>query len=411
MKFSPFGKASVYELSSEMTTKAKEEILGLDNEYVVKCSAAELEGYYASMVKIDPLVLHTDEAYIQDQKNTPIEVRDDPRRGAFRGKRAVIPGTTLNLAIPYSGNPRLWHCAPSSVYTLHPYPEIEVLDDMIVFRRTFPDDTASQEKLKSEIDAIIASLADTVNCIRKDVEKHNESAPREVITVLNRKRKMAESVLGAVSALGFPIRRREKPLTFTAPVHRKKSPVQRPTAQTENYQPEPLLDEAEYSHILEVMRSVSLVMERSPRTFATLDEEALRTHFLLQLNGHYEGGATGETFNACGKTDILIRVENKNIFIAECKFWTGGKGFGGAIDQLLGYLTWRDAKCALIVFNKRKDSVGVARKMHEEMEKRSEHRRTLAHVPNGDSKYIFVKESEPGREITITTQLYDIPLP
>jgi hypothetical protein len=187
--------------------------------------------------------------------------------------------------------------------------------------------------------------------------------------------------------------------------------VRRPKAEIDHYQSEPVLDQKEYDHILEVLRSMSLVMERSPKAFATLDEEAIRIHFLLQLNGHYEGGATGETFNFSGKTDILIRVDDRNIFIAECKFWTGQKGFGEAIDQLLGYLTWRDAKCALLVFNRTKDSAGVCKKMHTVMEGRSEHRRTVAHYTDGDSKYIFVKESEPERKITITTQLYDIPLP
>ena len=53
------------------------------------------------------------------------------------------------------------------------------------------------------------------------------------------------------------------------------------------------------------------VMERSPSAFSTMDEESLRSHFLVQLNGHYEGQATGETFNYEGKTDILIRSEGK----------------------------------------------------------------------------------------------------
>ena len=43
--------------------------------------------------------------------------------------------------------------------------------------------------------------------------------------------------------------------------------------------------------------------------------------FWFELNGHYEGGASGETFNYEGKTDILIRVQGKNIFIAECEYW------------------------------------------------------------------------------------------
>lgn len=41
------------------------------------------------------------------------------------------------------------------------------------------------------------------------------------------------------------------------------------------------------------------------------------------------------------QTDILIRVEDKNIFIAECKFWAGAKLLCDTIDQLLGYLSWR----------------------------------------------------------------------
>lgn len=152
---------------------------------------------------------------------------------------------------------------------------------------------------------------------------------------------------------------------------------------------------------------MSLVIERSPAAFASLDEEAIRSHFLLQLNGHYEGAATGETFNASGKTDILIRVENRNIFIAECKFWHGPKSINDAIDQLLGYLSWRDSKCALLVFNKTKDSSSVRLKMHEIMGSRPEHRKTLVHDPNGDSRYIFIKLEDPGREIQICTMLFD----
>ncbi|MFM9616172.1 hypothetical protein ACKI18_46870, partial [Streptomyces niveiscabiei] len=62
------------------------------------------------------------------------------------------------------------------------------------------------------------------------------------------------------------------------------------------------------------------MMERSPTAFKTMGEEDLRQHFLVQLNGQFDGAATGETFNYEGKTDILLRVAGRNIFIAECKF-------------------------------------------------------------------------------------------
>ena len=131
----------------------------------------------------------------------------------------------------------------------------------------------------------------------------------------------------------------------------------------EKFAPEPALDQREYEHILGVLRSMALVIERSPGSFASLDEEAIRTHFLLQLNGHYEGLATGETFNSSGKTDILIRADNKNVFIAECKFWRGPKSFSDSIDQLFRYLSWRDSKCALLIFNQTKNSSAVRQKI------------------------------------------------
>ena len=68
-------------------------------------------------------------------------------------------------------------------------------------------------------------------------------------------------------------------------------------------------------------------MELSPHAFHDMGEEDLRSHFLVQLNGAFKGHATGETFNFQGKTDILIPVEGKNVFIAEFKFWKGEKAF------------------------------------------------------------------------------------
>ena len=82
-----------------------------------------------------------------------------------------------------------------------------------------------------------------------------------------------------------------------------------------------------------------------------IHQRTFRDHLLLYLEPRYEGSATGETFNSTGKTDILIRHENSNAFIAECKFWTGQKGYLETITQLLGYLTWRDSKAAVVEHN------------------------------------------------------------
>ena len=385
-----------------------EGIRSLDNEYILSASLAELEAYYIDKVTLEPLILKVDEQYIAQQASTQMHVPSDYGRVRFPRTQLNVPGTRLDVAIPYEGNQDLWRVRPSSFFLS--FPEIELQHNAVILSFAFPDDSPDSAGLKSTIDRQVTTLANAVSTLNRDVESHNQSATREVKAAIHGKREMAQSAVSSVAALGIPMKRRDKPLTYTAPTQRRKSPVRRPQVSTEPYRPEPVLAEEEYGHILDVMRSMALVIERSPSSFSAMDEEAIRTHFLLQLNGHYEGAATAETFNAAGKTDILIRVDNKNIFVAECKFWRGSKHFGEAIDQLLSYLSWRDTKCALLVFNKTKDSVAVRQKIHEVMETRSEHRNTISHAADGDSRYIFVKESEPGREIIITTQLYDVPV-
>ena len=76
---------------------------------------------------------------------------------------------------------------------------------------------------------------------------------------------------------------------------------------------EPALSPEMYRAILDTLKQMSLVMERSPHAYATMDEETPRFQFLIPLNANFEGEARAEVFNYTGKTDILITVQGKNI--------------------------------------------------------------------------------------------------
>jgi hypothetical protein len=165
-----------------------------------------------------------------------------------------------------------------------------------------------------------------------------------------------------------------------------------------------------YEHILGVISNMVLVMERSPCSFSRLDEEGLRTHILVQLNGHYEGQATGETFNAEGKTDILIRTEGKNIFIAECKFWKGAEGFKKTIDQLLGYVAWRDTKTAIIVFNRNKDTSAAVGQIPGLVKGHQNYKREVTSYKNETgSRFVLHHRDDKNRELTLTVLVFDVP--
>jgi len=219
-----------------------------------------------------------------------------------------------------------------------------------------------------------------------------------------------------VDSLGFPLRRNpDVSKTYSVPLIKRKIKVSPPLANQEIVKSEPTLDMEEYEHILSIISNMALVMERSPNTFKNMKEENIRDHFLVQLNSHYEGKASGETFNYHGKTDILIRENGKNIFIAECKFWRGEKEFQDAIDQLLGYTSWRDTKTALLIFNKNKNFTSVVKKIkeitkhHPNYVKDLPYDKDLPYEHETVFRFIFHHKDDDDRELILTILAFNIP--
>jgi hypothetical protein len=238
MKIYPFKDGDTFATFRNIIEKVTKEIQSLDNEYVLKASQTELENYYVENVLIRPLILHTDQYYIENQKGTRIDVSRDIRRAVFPGERAEVQGTRLDIAIPYEGDSLLWRIRASTC-TLGGYPEIEIRDSEIVFTVSFPDDSADSAELRSKIDRHVKSLADAIQNLNRDVQNHNKSAPEAIKSAIQRKRQLAQSTVGAVAELGIPIRRRGEPLTFTIPTKRRVSPANRPKVATEPYKSEP----------------------------------------------------------------------------------------------------------------------------------------------------------------------------
>ena len=115
------------------------------------------------------------------------------------------------------------------------------------------------------------------------------------------------------------------------------------------------LSENAFGNIIDQIYNYGRNLEKFQNLYSKFDEEGFRDFFLPHLNSISQNHtATGETFNKKGKTDILIQdKEGLNVFIAECKLWKGSAEIHKAIDQLLErYVTWRDEKVALIIFNK-----------------------------------------------------------
>ncbi|MCA1939884.1 MAG: hypothetical protein LDL26_02690 [Caenispirillum bisanense] len=150
-------------------------------------------------------------------------------------------------------------------------------------------------------------------------------------------------------------------------------------------------------------------MERSPHAYATMDEETLRFQFLVPLNAHFEGEARAEVFNYGGKTDILITVQGKNIFIGECKFWRGPKGLTETVDQVLGYLGWRDTKCAILLFNRKRNFSQVLAQILPTMEQHPQYISFDGSRDGTELTFTFSRPDDADRRLKLTVLAFDIP--
>ena len=176
--------------------------------------------------------------------------------------------------------------------------------------------------------------------------------------------------------------------------------------------PEPGIRDEDYAFILNVIRHEGRTFETTPGTFAVHGEEELRDIILAHLNGHFQGDATGETFRKSGKTDIRIEDANRAAFVGECKIWRGAKELMEAVDQLLGYLTWRDSKAALILFNK--DIAGfsaIQEKIPGVIQKHPKHVREGNPEQAGEWRFVCRSAEDDQRHVIIHVFLFNLFVP
>ena len=87
------------------------------------------------------------------------------------------------------------------------------------------------------------------------------------------------------------------------------------------------------------------------------------------------------------------------------------KAFLETIDQLLRYLSWRDTKTAIAVFNRNADFSNVLAKIVEAAPKHPNFKRDLGKLDESSFRYVFGQPSDANREITLTVLVFDIPKP
>lgn len=279
------------------------------------------------------------------------ELKLDDQHFADQGEYSgdFRPARELRLVVPFDGDAEVFRYRPLQIF-VNGFPEADIAGNTLQWTMAVDSGKAEEAGLDRLAAERIGRITTWLGFGRDQTRDFNTRLGGSLRAAIVARQDRLRRDHDFFARSSIPVRRRDDaPTTYATPVVRRARSHSAAAAVPQGSL-EPVLETEAFEHALEVIRRFGRTMERTPATYVAIDEEARRDIILAALNTHFEGRATGETFNASGKTDILIRVDDRNVLVGECKRWSGASAFSASLDQLLRYATWRDTKLCLVVF-------------------------------------------------------------
>jgi hypothetical protein len=377
----------------------------IPRDQFINVNVEQVVEHILSEMTVEPLLIYEDRAEME-QRETKIDVSDWRERNPFGDRGPIyVAGVSVSVSIPFTGDPPLWKLKPSHWSSVFPRAHVVAgrgqRSGHIQIDLAQPADEP-QERFKHRLDEELKTIRFYVQSQKQQVDSFNGGLRGQIVAVANARRERIKKHEGLKDLLGIPLKRKDGAPAIEPVKIARKLVRPLPPSPKSGYKPEPGITDEDYLHILSVIRHEGRTFETTPKTFAVHDEEALRDILLAHLNGHYQGDATGEAFRRSGKTDIRIEDNNRAAFVAECKVWKGQKELSQAIDQLLGYLTWRDCKAAIVVFNKNNAKFSaVLENMPAVFAAHHLYKRRVDVKETGEWQFDMVSREDEGRQVRV----------
>ncbi len=383
----------------------------IPREQFLATSVDTLVEHLSAPLAIEPLVLHEEQMQM-DHAETQVDVTGRSDYDMGRGRPVHTTGHRLTFYIPFTGDADLWKLRPNMWMSVMPRGEVDPRRSMLTLSFTNTSNT-EPERYKQELESSLNGVRQLIASQKQLLDQYHSRIPGQVRSTIEHRRAEVEKLHGLTSAFKIPMVKKSgmpefKPIEVAKRITR---PLPRPPAA--GYKPEPAITSETYEELLAIIRHAGASFEGTPQTYVPLGEEGLRDNVLSHINVVFEGKATGETFRKYGKTDIRLEEESRSAFVGECKLWGGEKVLLDALTQLLGYVTWRDCKAALVLFNKDvagfsgvQATIDVALRAHPKF------LRSMNIGRVGEWRFVFQSQEDAGREVTVhllAFNLYVVP--
>jgi hypothetical protein len=394
-----FDEISSYDFSDKVKANIKNEISRQTKDYLLGIEEDIYKTYLYDKYALEPLVID----FESESLDEPVK-KKETREARLHDTTYEVDVYQFGVKYHFSGSP--------AIFSIHSNPwnmtwyDIQVDEhyQTVAFKFNVYNQNADefyQEKEK----AIKAAFSNMENA-NANILALNRELPTQISSVLGAHKAHFLKENDFFTAIKIPVNKDTQSL-FNVPTIKKKIIPQPVINKSKQFASEPTMNQEMYEDLLKLIYDIGKGMERKPSLYKGKDENGIRDVILNHLEFRYEETtAGGETFNSGGKTDIILKYapDGTNLFIAECKFWTGKQGFLDTISQLFDrYLTWRDSKAAIIMFVRNNDFTDVLSNIPVEIKNHPYYLKTLNH--KGESSFSFIFHLKNDRQKHVQLQV------
>lgn len=413
-----FNRQYTHDYTNLKKEQLKSEINKISDEDILRINIDEFKEYFYKKYFIDDIEIVT-ESINSNLEKTKIEEYNpfySTLDRHFGEKTYKIDGYKINYEIPFKGNSDLLFLKPSmSILSSFPIDNINNTPNYLSYlifsikikASKLEQNENPQEIIDNKFDTEFKNYKTMIGYVNNDIHTYNNSLQNIISDNLEIRKRKSGSFTNLMSKLNIPLKNNNSTNLTPSNLKIDEKEIKCPKPKEDDFK-EYSIKDSDYENIINIIKQACIQFERTARTFNKLEEEELRDFLLANLNTHYNSLATGETFSKNGKTDIRIQFENKAAYVAECKIWHGISEFENAIKQLFSYITWRDVKTSLIVFNKNnKDFKSIISKVKSYLEN-NELCINIKELENNNWQCTFKKDTESSEIIELNILLCDI---
>jgi len=361
-----FDKPSIPEVYKRFIDEVKIQILHDSAQFIIDNDVEELVEHYFNNRHFEKIRLDTERQETIEFTNEVRLIPAHKREMSYRNEGDLqfeYELAVLNIPIvPNSHISEILKMRPSTFSISWTPNEVTWKSNLIEhvveikgygFKRDDDSIVTEIQQQKNQIYSYIHQLSSEIDKCDSELKNNIRQA------ILNRRQEFAaknEKVNSLLSKINMTLKTNEE---TTKKIELKIDPVIAKFSPSSSITENLMINHEDVLKIINFLDNQGCQFEKTPKSFIGYGEEDFRNVLLVNLNSIFVTQATGETFNAKGKTDIYLNISKGNILVCECKIWNGQKLYTETIDQLIRYLTWRENFGIIITFIKNKDASKV----------------------------------------------------